>query len=89
MEEHTALYEEWYKRSEYIGFLSVKDLSSLERLCSRLDQLDIRYSRFHEPDLDNVLTAIVVEPTEKAARYLSDIPLAMKEYAQPQRVMTG
>lgn len=89
MEEHPTMYQEWYKRSEYIGFLSVKDLVSLERLCSRLGQLGILYSRFIEPDLGHVLTAIVVEPTQQATRYLSDIPLAMKEFMQPQLAMTG
>jgi len=54
-----------------------------------LDGLDIAYSRFHEPDLGNALTAIAVEPTEKATRYVSDVPLAMKEFNQPRMAMTG
>jgi len=70
----------WYDQSEYIGLLSVDDLRSLEQLCSRLDGLGITYSKFHEPDLGNALTAIAVEPTPQATRYLSHIPLALKEH---------
>ena len=83
------MYQEWYKRSEYIGFLSVKDINSLEHLCSRLDGLGISYSGFREPDMGDALTAIAVEPSPAATRYLSDIPLAMKEFNQPQLAMTG
>lgn len=88
IEEHPEGYHQWYRHSQYIGFLSVHDLASLERLCSRLDGLGIAYSRFTEPDLDGVLTAIAVEPTPEATRYLSDVPLAMKEYKTPY-AMTG
>lgn len=87
VEEHPKLYKEWYNVSEYIGFLSVKDLSSLVALCSRLDGLGINYSSFCEPDIGNELTAIAVEPTPMATRHVSDVPLAMKE--QKHAVMSG
>lgn len=89
MEEQPTQYQEWYLISQHIGFLSVKDLESLEQLCSRLSGLNISFSCFNEPDLGNALTAIVVEPTSAATRHLSAIPLAMKEFNQPQYAMTG
>lgn len=85
--EHFESYQLWYKQSKYLGFLSVKDREALEQLCSRLDRLGIAYSRFNEPDFDGELTAIAVEPTATATRYLSDIPLALKE--TKQSVMSG
>ncbi len=89
VQEHPSQYQDWYENSQYIGFLSVEDLVALEHLCSRLEGLGIAFSAFHEPDLNGALTAIAVEPTPKAARYLSDLPLAMKEFRNMPYAMTG
>jgi hypothetical protein len=41
---------------------------------------DILYSCFYEPDLDNQLTAIAIEPTDNARKLVSNLPLLLKEY---------
>ena len=35
-------------------------------------------SKFYEPDLDNDLTAIAIEPSSKARRMVSSLPLMLK-----------
>jgi len=64
----------------------VADEQELKDLISKLDKLGINYSTFEEPDLDGQTTAIAVEPTEEAARYLSHLPLALKEYGSPNKM---
>lgn len=33
---------------------------------------------FYEPDLDNAITAIAVEPSDKSRRLLANLPLALR-----------
>lgn len=79
IEEHPAIYKEWLS-NPYIGFLSVQDEQELFQLRDKLTQKGINVSSFNEPDLDNQLTAIAVEPGKESARWLSSLPLALKEY---------
>jgi hypothetical protein len=37
-------------------------------------------SKFYEPDLNNELTAITIQPTQEARKVVSSIPLMFKEY---------
>lgn len=46
-----------WKNSTLI-YLGVKDLRKLERLKRRLEYEEIEHYAFHEPDLDNQITAI-------------------------------
>jgi hypothetical protein len=39
----------------------------------------IKISRFYEPDLQNQLTAICLEPSENARKLTSNLPLMFKE----------
>ena len=39
-------------------------------------------SKFYEPDLCNELTAIAIEPSSKARRLVSSLPLALKNYVE-------
>jgi hypothetical protein len=79
IEEHTAIYKEWLS-NPYLGFLSVKDEQELIQLRDKLTQKGINVSSFQEPDLDNQLTSISVEPGKESARWLSSLPLAFKEF---------
>jgi hypothetical protein len=44
----------------------------------RLEKKGIRFSTFREPDFDNELTAIALEPGDKSRRATSSFPLALK-----------
>lgn len=45
-------------QNETLIYLGVKNLNQLERLKYKLDQEDIEYIEFREPDLNNEVTAI-------------------------------
>jgi hypothetical protein len=45
-------------QNETLIYLGVKGLSQLERLKYKLDQKNIKYTEFREPDLNNEVTAI-------------------------------
>jgi hypothetical protein len=40
----------------------------------------LRFSIFREPDFDNQVTAIAIEPGENGKKFCSSLPLALKEY---------
>lgn len=69
--DHPVLDRFWHQESNNIVCLQVDDLPEL---ADHLEEQGIRISRFHEPDMDDELTAIAVEP--KGWRKLSSLPLA-------------
>jgi hypothetical protein len=70
-EQYPHLKDYWYKEHNNIVVLQNDDVAAL---AVRLEEAGFRLSRFHEPDLDNQLTAICVEP--EAWRMLSSVKLA-------------
>lgn len=71
----------WHKQSNYIAALSVADETALTELISILKQNKIRHSVFREPDISNEITAVAIEPTDKAKRICTGLPLALKEFS--------
>jgi hypothetical protein len=57
--------------------LTVRDMYALELLASKLELFDVDVERFHEPDLDNVLTAIAASGPI-VERKLSKLPLMLR-----------
>lgn len=69
--EHPILERFWFQESNNIVCLQTDDIRGL---ADGLEADGIRLSRFHEPDMDDELTAIAVEPM--AWKRLSSLPLA-------------
>jgi len=61
----------WFEDSNIVAVL---ETTELEKLAKRLEGKGYQLSRFTEPDMDGLLTAICVEPN--AWRHLSSLPLA-------------
>ena len=76
--EYSNIYKEWHDVSNYICLLSCNSLNCLNELLEKLKQNNIKHSCFYEPDLNNMLTAIAIEPGIKTKKLLSNIPLAFK-----------
>lgn len=76
--EHPTINQEWFERSNYLGFLSVRDEHELNKLVDKASSLDIEYSIFREPDIDNQVTAIALAPGSKTRKLCSNLPLALK-----------
>ena len=69
--EYPVLEAFWHEEHNNIVVLQDDDI---EGLADRIRKAGFRLSAFREPDLDNELTAICVEPN--ARRMLSRLPLA-------------
>jgi len=61
-------------------FLSVKDEKSLYQYIHKFQNKGLKFTPFYEPDINNQLTAITVEPSEIARKICSKLPLALKEF---------
>jgi len=49
-------------------------------LLEKIKIQELKHSIFREPDMNNQMTAIAVEPTEKTMKLCSKLPLALNEY---------
>ena len=78
--EYPSIQDVWYNISNYIVLLSCENEQSLKDLISKAQSKDIQYSAFTEPELNDSLTSIVLEPSEDTAKMCSSLPLAFKEY---------
>lgn len=83
--EHPEIATIWFK-DPYLAQLSVENEDALKHLIHKLQKNHIKYSIFREPDLGNEITAIAIEPSDKARRILSSCPLMLKEYKSFDRV---
>lgn len=58
--------------------LCVNTEEDLINLINKSKELELKYSQFLEPDLDNALTAICIEPGKLTKKLVSHIKLAFK-----------
>ena len=77
--EHPKISHLWFK-NPYLIQLSVENEDELKHLIFKLQKLNIKFSIFREPDIDNQITAIAIEPSDKTKRLVSNLPLMLKEY---------
>lgn len=80
--EYPSEFQAWHQNSNYLVVVSVPDENALMDLASRALRTDIGVSLFHEPDLNEELTAIAIEPGDTARKLCSNFPLALKETAK-------
>ena len=69
----------WHQSSNTLVQLSAKNEHHLVRLLEKAQKLGIVAEPFLEPDRDNEMTAICLEPTLEAKKMVSNLPLAFKE----------
>jgi len=58
----------------------VKNETDLLSMVNKLDQLKIVYSKYYEPDLNNELVSIAIEPSDKSRKVTSNLSLLLKGY---------
>lgn len=73
------LVKAWHDESNYLIVLSVADEKELLSYADRAWDLGLRYSVFFEPDLDNTVTAVVIEPGRTTSKLCANLPLALRE----------
>lgn len=64
--EHPELANKWYKESNTIVMLVIDDEKKLLDFLIKAKENNIKVSEFKEPDFNNQLTAIVLEPSEQS-----------------------
>lgn len=79
--EHPLLMSEWYRTSSYLVLLSAKSEFHLRTIHHRVKDACLTHVCWHEPDLDNEMTALAVEPSPAAERLLANLPLLLREPA--------
>jgi hypothetical protein len=74
-EHYPETDSEWYKASNYLALLSVANEDKLLSLLLKAEKRGIQTACFREPDLDNAITAIVLEPGVDSKRICGNIRL--------------
>lgn len=74
--DHPDIDKQWFEISNYICLLSVESEKELYNICSKADNNNLKYSKFLEPDLNNSLTAICLEPSKLTKKLVNNIKLA-------------
>lgn len=77
--EYPEFSKQWFNISEIVALLSVENEKTLHDLTLKFKENNLEHSAFFEPDIGNQLTAVTVEPTDKARKLCSNLPLALKE----------
>lgn len=70
--------KEWMEISNYICCVSVSNEEEIHELIEKASTKDIRFSIFREPDLDDQITAIALEPSDKSRKLCSCLKLALR-----------
>lgn len=78
MQEHADIAKEWMENSNYIAVLASKDEQALLSLIERAKKKGVKFSIFVEPDLNNALTAVALEPCPDSKKLCSSFRLALK-----------
>lgn len=81
--QYPDIASRWNKESNYLIFLSVPNLSILQEYITLFQKNNLKYTTFIEPDLNDTLTAICVEPCDLSRRLCSSLPLMFKKLSQP------
>ena len=81
--------KEWHKNSNYLCQLSVANENELYELAAKAEQRGIKIAKFFEPDVNNELTAICLEPGEATKKLTSKLPLMLKELKKKKEKNLG
>lgn len=77
--EYQELAKDWYHNSNYLIFLSVENQDELKKFINKANSNNIKLSIFREPDLNNEITAVALEPCDWSRRHTSGFPLMRTE----------
>lgn len=84
--EHPDIAKNWHNNSKYLIYLSVENEQSLIKLISKLEKFKIKFSVFREPDIDNQITSICIEPSDKTRRITSSLPKMLKDISTENKI---
>jgi hypothetical protein len=71
---YPELAKKWHD-SNYLIEVTVNDLQELTNLIELLELSELKYAAFTEPDLNDELTALCIEPSNLTQKLISNLPL--------------
>ena len=77
--EHEVTDRHWYHKSNNLVVLQVPSEACLKHLAGKAEDAGVEHSVFREPDYDNTITAIAIEPAGR--KLLSNLRLALRDAA--------
>ncbi|KKM13151.1 hypothetical protein LCGC14_1719050 [marine sediment metagenome] len=77
--KYPQVAKEWHETSNFLVILSVPTESALSKVSQKLTDANLLFSPFHEPDINNELTAIAIEPSDKAKKFCSRFKLVLRD----------
>lgn len=72
--DYPDIAKEWYKNSNYLIYLKIKNYNEFIKFIKKLIDNDIRHSLFYEPDI-NEYTSVTLEPSEKSRKITKKLKL--------------
>ena len=72
---YPELAKEWHDKSNYIVILAVDDEDELISIMQKAEARNIWFACFNEPDLDDEVTAVVLEPGVDSRKLSGNIKL--------------
>lgn len=76
--EYPSQDQSWFENSNYLGLLSVSSEKELMELMEKASSQGIRFSVFKEPDIEEQITAVAFEPSQKTKKLCSRLKLALR-----------
>lgn len=76
--EHPDRAGPWFYNSNYLVQLEVSNEKQLELLIQNCLIRELKHTVFREPDIENQITAVAIEPSELTQKLVSRIPLLFK-----------
>lgn len=76
--EHPEIAKNWNTHSKYLVFLTVENEEALKFYLEKIKYKDLKHTIFREPDIDDQITAVAIEPGVMTQKLTSNLPLALK-----------
>lgn len=76
--EYPEQVQSWHSISNHICILAARSEEDLIKLAHRLIKKGLHFVAFTEPDLNDEVTAIAIQPGKLARKATSCFPLALK-----------
>lgn len=77
--EHPELTQVWHKEHNYLALCSVADEEALLALAEKAFREGLKVTMFREPDLNNRVTAMAIEPGDKTRKLCKNLPLTLSQ----------
>lgn len=86
--QHRFITSGWLRESNYLVVVTALDEAMLEMYATAALQAGLRVTLVHEPDCNDELTAIAIEPSPEARKLCSNLPLLGKGYEKVPVMVT-